>query len=137
MALPLGSPGRLVIVEVVQATLRPRRQGAMRASGSSQKTSMRAEVIPSRAGLSQPLLAPSPRKNGAPTNSKPATDPRLHRTVAPSARVYYATAAGVSATASITEMTGPCGGGITTYSFDHLCTRRRCGGTAECILGKR
>src|SRR5215471_9352087 len=75
-------------------------------SGSSQNTSTRAEVFPSFAGFSQPLLDGSPRKNAAPPISKPATDPTLHKTVAPRACLNHSTAAGVSATASITDRMG-------------------------------
>src|SRR5262245_39409134 len=78
----------------------------MKASGSSQNTSTRADVMPSLAGLSQPLFAGSPTKNGAPAISRPATDPRLHSSTAPSASLYQATARGASVTATITEMTG-------------------------------
>jgi hypothetical protein len=73
-------------------------------------------VIPSFVGLSQPLLAGSPRKKGAPAISRPATDPRLHSTVAPRARWYHSTAAGVSETASITDRTGSRNWDITTVS---------------------
>jgi hypothetical protein len=57
------------------------------------------------AGLSHPLFAGFPTKNGAPAISRPATDPRFHSSMAPSACVYYATAFGASGTATITEMT--------------------------------
>src|SRR5438046_2766895 len=43
---------------------------AMKASGSSQNTSIRAEGIPSFVGLSQPLFAGSPTKKGAPANNE-------------------------------------------------------------------
>ncbi|TMI78098.1 MAG: hypothetical protein E6H10_17805 [Bacteroidetes bacterium] len=76
----------------------------MKASGSSQNTSTLVEVMPSFSGLSQPLLAGSPTKNGAPAISNPATDPRLHNTEAPRARWYHATAAGASLTASISDI---------------------------------
>src|SRR5215213_3327948 len=80
----------------------------MNESGSSQNTSTRVDVIPSFAGLSQPLLAGCPRKNGAPPISRPATDPRLHNTFASSARLYHSTADDVSSTASITDRVSPC-----------------------------
>ncbi len=73
-------------------------------SGLSQNNSTRVDVIPSFKGLSQPLLAGSPRKNGAPAISRPATDPKSHRIVAFSDRLYHSTAVGVSETASITDM---------------------------------
>src|SRR2546429_1807515 len=78
----------------------------MKASGSSQNTSIRAEVIPSFVGLSQPLFAGSPTKKGAPAISSPATDPRFHSSTAPSARMYHATASGALGTATITEIRG-------------------------------
>src|SRR5690349_8922305 len=77
-------------------------------SGSSQNTSTRVQVIANFEGLSQPLVAGSPKKNGAPAISKPATDPKLNETVAPSARLYHSTAVGVSSTANINDMVIPC-----------------------------
>src|SRR5438105_1830411 len=89
----------------------------MNESGSSQNTSTLAEGIPRFAGVSQPLLAGSPRKKGAPSISRPATDPKLQSTFAPSARVYHSTAAGPSETASITEMTVAVAGDFITVSI--------------------
>src|SRR5262245_17572956 len=80
----------------------------MKESGSSQNTSIRADVMPSFAGLSQPLLAGSPTKNGAPAISRPATEPRFHSSTAPSACLYQATASGALVTATITDMTDEC-----------------------------
>src|SRR5438876_9115838 len=79
---------------------------AMNASGSSQNTSTLADGAPSFAGVSQPFFSGSPRNIGAPSISIPTTDPRFQSSVAPSARVYHASAAGASATASITDITG-------------------------------
>src|SRR5256885_203321 len=78
----------------------------MNVSGSSQKTSTRAEGIPSLVGVSQPLFSGSPTKNGAPAISRPTTEPRFHSSTAPSARLYQATASGALGTATITEITG-------------------------------
>src|SRR5205809_3009744 len=78
----------------------------MKASGSSQNTSIRAEGIPSFVGLSQPLFAGSPTKKGASAISSPATDPRFHSSTAPSARMYDATASRALGTATITEIRG-------------------------------
>ena len=64
----------------------------------------RVVVMPSFSGLSHPLLAGSPTKNAAPAISRPATEPRLQSSVAPSAFLYQATAAGASDTASMREM---------------------------------
>src|SRR5947209_18703233 len=89
---------------------------AMKASGSSQNTSIRAEGIPRFVGLSQPLFAGSPTKKGAPAISSPATDPRFHSSTAPSARMYHATASGALGTATITEIRG---------GFAKLSCRRR------------
>jgi hypothetical protein len=55
-------------------------------------------------GLTKPGFTGSCKKNGAPSISRPATDPRLHNKRAPSALLYQSTASGVSVTASMTEM---------------------------------
>src|SRR5437660_9508131 len=78
----------------------------MKASGSSQNTSMRVDVIPSLLGVSHRLFAGSPTKKGAPAISRPTTEPRFQSSTAPSARLYQATASGALGTATITEITG-------------------------------
>ena len=57
-------------------------------------TSTRTVVRPIEAGLSNPPLVGSWRKNGAPSISRPTTPPRLHSTEAPRARWYHALAVG-------------------------------------------
>src|SRR5215471_20910036 len=64
--------------------------------------------MPSFSGLSHPFLSGWPRKKGAPRISMPSTEPRLHNCFAPRARLYHSTAAGVSLTASITDITDFC-----------------------------
>jgi hypothetical protein len=78
----------------------------MKASGASQNTSILVEVMPNFKGVSQPLPAGSPNKNGVPAMCRAATDPRLHSSTAPSARLYHPTAIGTSEIASITDSTG-------------------------------
>jgi hypothetical protein len=78
---------------------------ATNVSGSLQKTSTRAEVIPHFSGLSQPLLAGSPRKNEAPSISRSATEPKFQSSQAPNACLYQSIAVATFVTASITEMT--------------------------------
>ena len=98
-------------------------------SGSSQNNSTLTLVVPISIGLFQPFLAGSARKKGAPSISKPATDPRLHNTVAPSACLYHSTAAGASGTASMREITGVCNCDFTTvlsglaYTVEAKCSR--------------
>src|SRR5688572_22610342 len=78
---------------------------AINVSGSLQKTSILVVVILSLVGLPHPLFSGSPRKNAAPAISKPITDPKFQSSVAPSASLYQAQAAGASMTANITEIT--------------------------------
>jgi hypothetical protein len=81
------------------------------ASGSSTNSSIRVLVAPSGSGLFSDGLfgLASWRKTGAPSISKPATPPRFHSSVAPSAFLYQATAAEASGTISITETDVDCG----------------------------
>src|SRR4030095_3504268 len=77
---------------------------AMTVSGSSTNTSTRAVIAPRVFGSSKRPFTGSCRKNGAPSSSSPATEPRLHSTCAPSALLYHSTAADVSGTASMSEI---------------------------------
>src|SRR5215469_17889472 len=77
---------------------------SMNPSGSSVKTSTRTVLVPTAAGASQPLFSGSPTKTGAPSMLSPATPPRFHNSVAPSACLYQSTAAGASWTASMSEI---------------------------------
>src|SRR5713226_4122318 len=85
----------------------------MKRSGSSASTSILVLVTPAWPGLVSagfPGLT-SWRKNGAPLISRPATPPRFHSSMAPSASLYQAAAAVASGTISITEITGREGAG--------------------------
>ncbi len=69
---------------------------------------MRMLVTPAWPGLVSAgfLGLTSWRKKAAPPISRPATPPRFHSSVAPSAALYQATAASASGTITITEITG-------------------------------
>src|SRR5687767_7341342 len=90
------------------------------ASGSSTKTSMRTVVVPTTEGLSQPFLAGSARKKGAPPISRPTTEPMFHSSVAPRTRVYHSVAARASGTATMRLMT--------VWEGDDMVGGRSCGG---------
>src|SRR5258708_32145830 len=74
--------------------------------------STRTVLVPAAAGVSQPLFAGSPRKNGAPSTDSPTTPPLFQSSVAPSACAYHCAADVASGTASISEITGRCVAGV-------------------------
>src|SRR5881394_62682 len=77
---------------------------AITSSGWSTNNSTRAVVVPISFGLSKRFFTGWCRKNGAPSISRPATEPMLHNKRAPSAFMYQPTAVGVSGTANMTEI---------------------------------
>jgi hypothetical protein len=103
----MRAPRHLVIPHGVERAGRAREQRALDdAVGSSQKSSTRTVVVPAFEGLAQSSRSGCAKKNRAPPTSIPTTDPRFHSSRAPSARRYQLTAAAVSCTPSITEITG-------------------------------
>jgi len=134
-ALPMGSPKRLVILNIVKIT----RCTLFQAACDHCVRVVTEHLDPCRCdpklrGTFPTVVSRFPTKNGAPEISKPATEPRLHNAVAPSARLYHSTAVGVSATASITDMIGPCGCTITRSPFHHLRTIVGCNSVGRPLL---
>jgi len=111
VALTMNAPRCVVISHVIETALRARGQCTCH-----ERVGVIAEHLDSHGrraedgGTFPPVRFWLADENGAPASSSPATEPRLHNTVAPRARSYQAIAAGASVTASMTEMTGggPC-----------------------------
>jgi hypothetical protein len=108
-SLPMNAPGRLVVPNPVAIAARP----LLHRPGNEGVRILAEHLHPRRCDAEHGWALPAVRlrlsdeERRAPATSIPATDPRLHSSVAPSARLHHATAAGASGTASMTEMSVP------------------------------
>lgn len=90
-------PGRLVVANLSMLPSAPAAKArSTKLSGSSTKTSTRTVLVPHVAGVSQPLLAGSPKKREAPSTVRPTTPPRFHSSEAPTPFAYHCAAADAS-----------------------------------------
>jgi len=108
-SLSVDAPRRVMVPDAAAIAYGP----LLQRPGDESVRILAAHLHPHRRGAEHRRALPAVRGRladeewRAPAISIPATDPRLPSSVAPRARIYQATAAGASGTASITEMREP------------------------------
>ena len=94
-SLPVNAPWRLTVADLVDAAVRAGCHGTFDESVRVVGEDLDSHgLVPATAGASQPLFSGSPTKTGAPAMLNPATRPRFHSSVAPSACLYQSTEPG-------------------------------------------